>query len=464
MSTLPSDPHRVPSSSVPTRLGLASRLLWWVPSAAVLASLGGVAYWGHTTEWKFAGVSHQADPPEASAEVTPRPFVRLPSAAGASGRTGIGARIEFPSEAATRLAGIDTTVAWSSGLTEQATAAGELAFDPTRVARLSARAGGVLRRVLKAPGDPVRAGEVVALVDSADVGTAKAEFQQALVQVRHRERVRDDLAQAKSVVPGATLQEAEAALKESEVRVLAAAQELGNLGLPVKPADFRKLPPADTADRLRSLGVEKTDADLGEVATLLPVRAPFPGVVLSADAVAGETAEVGRTLFTVVDPTRVWVTLHVAAEDARRAATGQKAFFRPDGDAREYPATVVWVGAAADEGTRTVPVRAEADNAAGTLRAATLGRGRVVFREEPKAVVLPQEAVHSVGGQAVVFVRDPAFLKPDGPKAFHVRAVTIGGRDEKNTEILSGVAAGEVVATAGGKLLLAELTRAIAVR
>lgn len=434
-----------------------------MPTAVVLAGLGGAAYWGHTTGWDFAGAKQQDDPQTATPGVEGRPVVRLaPAGGGASPLPGHEARVEFASAEAARSYGIDTNVAWASGLTEQATAAGEVTFDTSRVARLSARARGVTRRVYKAAGDTVRAGEVLALIDSVAVGNAKAEFQQALVQARLRDRTREDLIGAKAVASAAAIREAEAALKEAEVRVLAAAQQLGNLGLPVTPADYRALPPADVAERLRRLGVEtSTRFDPTEVTVnLLPVRAPFAGVVVSTDTVAGETAEGGKVLFTVVDPSRVWVTLHLAAPAARRAAIGQKVFFRPDGEAREYPARLVWVGAAADEATRTVPVRAEADNAAGLLRASTLGRGRIVFREEPKAVVLPHEAVQTLRGRAVVFVRDPDFLKPDGPKAFHARPVTPGGRDDKNTEILAGVAPGEVVVTRGSDRLLVELTRA----
>jgi cobalt-zinc-cadmium efflux system membrane fusion protein len=134
-------------------------------------------------------------------------------------------------------------------------------------------------------------------------------------------------------------------------------------------------------------------------------------------------------------------------------------FFRPDGSPHDYPASVVSVGTAADDKTRTVPVRAAADNAAGELRASTLGRGRVVLREVPKALTVPHEAVRSFGGRSVVFVRDPDFLKPDGPKAFHVRVVTTGARDARNTEILAGLSPGEVVATKGSDRLLAALTR-----
>lgn len=440
------------------------RLVLMVPTAAVLLALGGLAYWGHKTGWDFSNKLREARESAPGSDEL-HGVVRLSPAAPGSDLPlpGQNARIEFGSADAVEMIGIGITPVWPAALTEQVTGAGEIGFDPARVARLPARAGGVSRRVLKAEGDPVRAGEVLALVESAEVGKAKAEFQQALVQARLRGKTRDDLVGAKSATSPAQIREAEAAVKEADVRVLAAAQTLTNLGLPLKPDDYRDLPPAEVVKRIRLIGVEDvvTDADSGGLsANLLPVRAPFAGVVLSADVVAGEVVEAGKALFVVVDPSRIWVTLHLASEDARRVTVGQKVHYRSDGGSREHPAAVVWIGTAADETTRTVPVRAEAENAAGTLRASTLGRGRVVLREEAKAVVVPHEAVQSFRGRTVVFVRDPAFLKPDGPKAFHARAVQTGGRDERNTEILAGVLPGEVVATTGSGVLLGELTRA----
>lgn len=438
-----------------------------LPTAAVLAGLAAGTYWGHSTGWSFTGgKSSGGETPTAQAEAK-RPVVRLVPADTGAGELplpGRNVRIEFVSANAVDAAGIGITPVWPTALTEQVTGAGEVGFDPARLARLSARAGGVARRVLKAAGDPVRAGEVLALIEAADVGRAKAEFQQAIVQARLRERTRDDLVGAKTATSPAAIREAEAAVKEAGVRVLAAAQLLTNLGLPVKPDDYRGLTPAEVVKRIRLLGVEDavTDPDSGGLsANLLPIRAPFAGVVLTADVVTGEVIEAGKALFVVVDPSRVWVTLHLGAEDARRVAVGQKVYYRPDGGTREHPGAVVWVGTAADEATRTVPVRAEAENPAGALRASTLGRGRVVLREEPKAVVVPHEAVHPFRGGTIVFVRDPGFLKPDGPKAFHARAVRIGGRDERNTEILAGVSPGEIVATKGSGVLLGELTRAV---
>jgi cobalt-zinc-cadmium efflux system membrane fusion protein len=458
------------TSPVPARTGAFRSLARATPGAIVLVGLAGAAYLGHATGWDFTGGKPVSAPATSGETGRPRAVVRFVPAGPDVGELplpGRNARIEFDSTGDVDALRIDIAPVWTASLTEQVTAGGEIMFDPSRVARLSARAGGVTQKVFKAAGEPVAAGQAVAHIDSPEVGKAKGEFQQALVQSRLRERTRDDIVSAMNAASAAAVREAEAALKEAGVRVLAAAQALTNLGLPLDPSDFRRLTPSETAQKLRQLGVEgetaRTDP-AGPTANLLPVRAPFAGVVLSADVVAGEVVEGGKTLFVIVDPSRVWVTLHVGSEDARRVAVGQKVFFRPDGGSSEHPAAVIWVGTAADEATRTVPVRAQAENTSGSLRASTLGRGRIVFREEEEAVVVPHEAVQMLHGRPVVFVRDPDFLKPDGPKAFDVRAVKTGGRDERNTEILAGVSSGEIVATKNSGVLLTELNRALAGR
>ncbi len=458
-----------PPPTVPIHKGGLRGLVRTVPTALVLAGLAGVACWGYATGWNFVGETPAVETASGSGSPVGRPTVRfVPGGAdGSLPLPGQNVRIEFGSSEEVEKAGIGISAAWVSPLSEQATAPGEVSFDPTRLARVSARVGGVMRRAWKSPGESVRAGETIALVDAPEVGKAKAEFQLALVQARHRERTRDDLAGAGSATSPAVLREAEASAKETGVRLLAAVQTLANLGLPLKPDEYRRLAPADAVTRLRHLGVEHAAKDFEPVlhsANSLPIRAPFAGVVLSADAVAGETVEAGKPLFVIVDASRVWITLHVGPEEARRVVVGQKVFFRPDGGTREHPAAVVWVGTAADEATRTIPVRAEADNPAGALKASALGRGRVIVREEPKALVVPHEALRAFRGKSVVFVRDPDFMKASGPKAFHVRMVRVGGRDERNTEILGGLANGEIVATGGSGSLLDELAGSAAGR
>jgi cobalt-zinc-cadmium efflux system membrane fusion protein len=82
-----------------------------------------------------------------------------------------------------------------------------------------------------------------------------------------------------------------------------------------------------------------------------------------------------------------------------------------------------------------------------------------VLREEPRAVVVPREAVQSTSDAHFVFVRDRDYLKEGHPKVFHVRQVRLGAGDEQSVELLAGALPGEVVATKGSGVLLAQLLK-----
>lgn len=452
--------------AAPARFALLRRLGGAAAAAVVIAALAGVAYIGHSTGWRFGtpGRPHvEADGThDGSGIATVRAGRERKDAADLPPALRRELTLGFDTAEEVEKAGIDITPAWQSTVTDAVGASGEVLFDPGRVARVSARAPGTAWQVFKAVGDPVKAGDVLALVNSADVGKAKADFQQALAAARLKQKAAGNLGVAGTGVAEQRRREAEAAAKDAEVRLLAAGQALANLGLPVKVADYRELPLDEVVKRMRLLGVPENATGIdGESATanLLPVRSTLSGVVLTANLVAGEAAESGKVLFVVVDASRVWLSLHVGAEDAGRVAAGQTVYFRPDGFVNEVSGRLTWVGTSADETTRTVPVRVELENKDGLLRSGGLGRGRIVLREQPDALVVPPEAVQTLEGASVVFVRDPNFLKPAGRKAFTVRVVQTGARDGAKVEIKRGLAPGEVVATKGSGLLLSEIKR-----
>jgi len=493
-------------------------LLWLrrtVPTALVLVTLGGLAYWGHHTGWNFLGkgphgegetghgesVVSVVDAPSAGSygwcgehgvldcplehpdvaqtpktpSVTKEDFERAKRALSARPRPENDPsckqhlrRLRFGSAEAVEKAGIEIVPAWSAAITEAISGSGEVSFDPTRTARLSSRAPGTARLVAKKVGDPVHSGEVLALVDAAEVGKGKAEFLQALVQVRLKRKSLANLKAAAGVIPERQMREGEASLRDADARLLAAEQALVNLGLPVRAADYADAPIEEISSRMQFVGLpEPLLRSLDErtaTANLLPVRTPFDGVVLTSDVIAGEMVDTGKLLFVVVDPRHVWLTLHVGLNDARFVKAGLPVKFRPDGMLEEFSGKVTWVGTATDERTRTVPVRAEVVNDTGRLRASTLGTGRIVLREEAKAIMLPSEAVQSDGGCEIVFVRHKDFLMPEGPKDFFVRLVRTGARDGANVEIIAGLLPGEVVASKGSSRLLNELKKSATVR
>lgn len=372
-------------------------------------------------------------------------------------------RIQYATHEAVERAGIEVEPVWTGPVVEAAGGSGEIVYDQTRTARLSTRVPGIMFRAYKQVGDRVREGEVVGLVDAADVGRAKAEFLHAFVQVRLKLRVVEGLRSSNGVVPGRAVAEAEAAVSEARIRLTTARQALTNLGMPVAPEDMEKVPEDQLATRLHFLGLPQSLADTLDPKTttgnLLPLFAPFDGVVASRDVVAGEVVEMTKVLFVVVDPRKVWANLDLRSEDVTAVALGQPVRFLPDGAKAEAAGTVQWVSGEADHKTRTVRVRAVLDNGDGRLRANTFGAGRVILRDEKEVVVVPSGAVHWEGCCHVVFVRNKDYLKDGSPKLFHVRTVRTGAKTDTQTEIIAGVLPGEVVAVRGSAALRAELLK-----
>ncbi len=101
----------------------------------------------------------------------------------------------------------------------------------------------------------MRRGEVLALVDAAEVGKAKAEFLQAIAQVRLRGKTYESLRSVATVVAELRVREAETALSEAQIRLLGARQALVNLGLPVDAEELKDLTEKQIAAHVQFLGL-----------------------------------------------------------------------------------------------------------------------------------------------------------------------------------------------------------------
>jgi cobalt-zinc-cadmium efflux system membrane fusion protein len=373
-------------------------------------------------------------------------------------------RIQFASLEALKKAGIDVGLVERRPISESVLANGQITYDQTRFANLSSRLPGTVWHVEKNVGDRIRAGEVLALVDAAEVGRAKTELVQALSQEELNRKALKRLESLTEVVAGRQVQEAQAGFVQARSRVLSAQQALGNLGLPVNVEQLRALPEEKLAERLRLLGLPESVAEHlspdETTANLLPVKAPMDGIIVARQVVAGEMVDASRVLFQLADTSRMWLTLNVSVEDASKLALGQPVRFRPDGSRDEVNGKLAWISTTADQQTRMVTVRAELPNPKGQLRNETFGSGRIVLREEREAITVPNEAIHWEGCCHVVFVRDKGFFDgQQSPKVFHIRAVRLGVRNGKFTEIIAGVLPAEVVATNGSDVLRAELLK-----
>jgi cobalt-zinc-cadmium efflux system membrane fusion protein len=372
-----------------------------------------------------------------------------------------GRRIQFATARDADKAGIAVEPVWTSEAVEFVAATGELGYDQTKVTHLSARAPGSVWRVYRRLGEEVAEGDVLAFVDAAEVGKAKAELLLAFASLQAKVKTVAGLKESGAAVGFARLREAEAAVAEAEIRVGAVCQALTNLGLPVDEAQVRAMSAEQLKARLPLLGMPAKAAALLDPKTtttnLLPVVTPTGGRLTSRDVVDGEVVDVARTLFEIVDTKSLWLTLDVRVEDSARVKVGQVVRYRPDGAAEDLTGKIAWRSSQADLKTRTVRVRADLADADRTLVANTFGSGRVVLRSEEHATAVPNEALQWEGCCQVVFVRDRNYLKSDF-KVFHVRKVRAGAKGEKTTEVV-GVLPGELVVTKGSGLLLTELLR-----
>lgn len=373
-------------------------------------------------------------------------------------------RIQFASSEAVQQAGVDVELVDQEPVTEWVSGTGEIRYDPTRLANLSSRVPGTAWRVLKNVGDQVQEGEILAVVDAAEVGLLKTDLVKAIVAEKLARKNFERLNGLKEAIAGKDILEAESILAKEEAEVLSVEQSLANLGLSVDVASIAKLSKQAMNDRLRFLGFPSELAEQFQSQTasanLIPVRSSMNGVITERNVVSSEVVTPDRTLFEVADPSWMWLILNVPLEEASLIKVGQQVRFQPNGSRQEVTGKLSWISTAADKQTRMVKVRAEIENADGQLRDETFGAGRIILRQEKQAIVIPRSAVHWEGCCQVVFVRNKHYFdSPESPKVFLLRTVRTGFVYDDRVEIIAGLLPGEVIVTQGSDVLRAQLLK-----
>jgi cobalt-zinc-cadmium efflux system membrane fusion protein len=433
-----------------TRVEVVAALSSWALSIITTAALAAIGWFGHATHWTFGLGGHDAT---HAAGVTHAAVDDAASVAEHVSPDGESAAVRFPSKEALERTGIELVPVKERPVVSELVVSGVVHYDQRHIAQLSARVPGSVWRVERHLGDSVRKGDVLLVIESSDVGRLKAEFLNALVAHEARREQLAILEEVKGAVMGRQLREAKSALREARNHLTNAEQSLVNLGLDVSVADYEPLDDEARADRIRTAGLPQsllaTIDPVRITSNLLPLYAPFDGVVIGRDAVVGEIIEPAAPIFELADVSTMWVVLNVSKEDAGKVSIGQPVRFRPDGSEEEYASRVAWVSTQVDEQTRTLEVRAEIPNqpattapadavagrAAAALRANTFGKGRIELDRRGTALVVPRRSVQWDGSRWVVFV-------PAGEQAFAARPVLPGVQQGEDVEIVGDFAAG----------------------
>lgn len=397
----------------------------------VLLAIGAA---GHQTHWTFGFTKHDNETHEEAAIV---------DASIAEAPQTDGWEVQFPSETSVQRSGVKTAVIEQRTMLERVKTTGVITYDERMSASLSARVSGSVWRVVKQVGDPVRRGDVLVVIDAAEVGRAKAEFLSDLVAVESKAELLLTLESITGAVSGRQVREARVALREARIRLENTEQALVNLGLSVRMEAFEKLSDTERSAKLHFLGLPESitkDLDSSQTTSnLLALTASFDGVVIRQGAALGEMVQAGQPFLELADLRKMWLKLDVAKEDASKLSPGQRVRFAPDGLDRELDSSVTWINTEMNEQTRTLQVRAEVDNpvvstnpATGQevrlLRANTFGIGMITLGEANSAFVVPTTALLHADSQPMIFIKK-------GDLTFERMNVKMGVREKRFVEI-----------------------------
>lgn len=448
---------------------LLAVLMSQVPTVLTLAVLAGVFWWGYRWEWKIPSLPQlmslagnksgaekkqedQHDDKPLVTEVTIR--VTRSEEKGEDKPLPL---LTLPSEEALTIAGVKTAPVLRRMIGEYVTGQGEIDFDQNHYAHLSTRASGTAASIHKHKGDQVKKGDVLALIACPELASIKFNLQQTLLLVETRRRLHNRLQAAAAANSGQTLDTAEASLREANIRLSNEVQSLQNLGLSIKTEELLKRSDAEIANRLRTLGIPDTLLQRLDRSTLtsnlLPMYAPFDGVVINRDIVIGEVVSPSTPQFVLADLRHLWILLHVRLEDAHKLKEDQEVIFHLDGADRDAPpARITFISPEVDKATRTVVAQADVPNPQGDLRPRTFGSARILVGKNERLTV-PNDALQFDGSSHVIFVRGSS------PTEFQPVRVQLGPRHDDFTEILSGIEAGQHVAAAGSHVLLSAMLK-----
>ena len=404
--------------------------------------------YGHHTHWTFV--------PQSA-------HVAAESVTGTTPPSKPGDLIEFQSPGAVRRSEIEVVEPAQRTMVEEVTASGVTAYDERVTAQLSTRVGGTVWRVEKHLGNVVRKGDTLAIVESGEVGRLKADFLSSLVTLESSRETLARLESVSEVLPERNIRVSRAAMREASIRLENAEQALVNLGFAIRAAEYLPLSDKVRKERILFAGlqaslVESLDSSSCS-SNLLPLVAPFDGVIIGRDLTVGESVAPASPVFEIADVRHMWLILNVSKEDASRVAVGQPVRFRADGVPAELESTISWISTEVHKTTRTLTVRADLldlsgnDHTAQCIRANLYGTGRIAVRKNVHAWVLPQECIHRDGAQSLIFVQTAA-------TRFESRPIQTGLIANHWVEVFGDFDANTKVACHGSHVLKSERTLA----
>jgi cobalt-zinc-cadmium efflux system membrane fusion protein len=299
-----------------------------------------------------------------------------------------------------------------------------------RLARVAPRVPGRIVRVQANVGDRVAAGQVLAQLDSPEIGEAYSAYWQA--QTEHK--------LAQSSFDRAQRLYTEQIVPQKEF--LRAQGELETAATSLRVA----------REKLRLLGIAAGSAQGREATSVFSVTAPFSGTIVEKAAVLGELSQPDKPLFTVADLSVVWIEGSVFEKDLAKIRVGAPAEVTVTAFPGEvFKGKVAYLSSVMDKETRTLKARIDVPNKDHRLIPEMFATALIHTGGSSKAILVPEEAIVLIQGLPTVFVEDAHGFEP--------RPVDPGEKLNGRVVLKNGIKPGDLVVVAGTYALKARMLK-----
>jgi len=329
-------------------------------------------------------------------------------------------------------AGIEIQAAGPRQMTTAFEVPGEIKADETQVAHVVPRLQGVVIEVLRKEGDQVRAGDLMAIINSRELADAKSAFLAAAQRVQFARAALDREESLWRKKISAEQEYLEARREFDEVRLAhdVASQKLVALGLSQASVNALGTVPPDTLPRFE-------------------IRAPIAGTVIERDLTVGDAVPADRNIFVIANLSSVWIEASIPAKDLVNVRQGQSALVVAPDAALEVRGRVSFIGTLIGEQSRRAIARIVVPNTNGVWRPGSFVTVRLEQSTATVPLAVPVEAIQTFRDWQVVFVRYGDW--------FEARPLELGRSDGGWVEVLSGLKAGERFAATNSFAVKAEI-------
>lgn len=293
-------------------------------------------------------------------------------------------------------------------------------LNPERIVEVRTQVPGIIGRLAVDRGDPIRPGQLIAVVEAEGIRSAAAG---ALAQVSAAEA---NLALARQRLQSARTLHERGAISQIDLQAAEAAYEAA-------------------VGQLAAARAQASSAS--ESARRANITSPIGGEVSNRHVNQGEAVSSGDPLVTVVNTTQLELAGQVPVQSAARVQRGQTVEFTVDAyPGQVFEGVVARVDPTADPATRQVGVYLRLPNPNGRIVGGVFATGRVLSEVADSVLAVPSGAVRTQDEGTYVWLIEQKHLTR--------RPVVTGVRDDATglVEIVSGLRAGDRVLAVPGAM------------